>query len=230
MADELVNATTQVGSPEDRRIYGVAVAQVVENCDDSGQGRVKVRFPWLPGYEPWARVASLMAGTERGTYFMPQAEEEVLVAFNHGDVRAPYIVGSLWNGRDKAPAKEHDDPVNLRIIRTPAGHEIVFDDASKSISIRSSTGQEITIDENKIRIATKEKKEAKEEQASVTLGTDGRLTLTAKESIKLDAPSIRIHGQYLTIKAEPGTKPGSSIEIDGGEFCNIHATAVAINS
>ena len=71
--------------------------------------RVQLALPWLPGYQPWARLANQSAGTDRGSYFVPQAGDEVLVAFNHGDVREPYVLGSLWNTIDKPPA---DDPTD----------------------------------------------------------------------------------------------------------------------
>src|SRR5579862_1946328 len=64
-------------APPDMRFYGVAIAEVVSNIDESGLGRVQLRLPWLPGYQPWARVAVLSAGSNRGTYFIPQTGDEV---------------------------------------------------------------------------------------------------------------------------------------------------------
>src|SRR5437868_3604561 len=98
------------------RISGVVVGVVTNNQGDpDGLGRVKVKFPWLSNEEEsfWARVAAPMAGKERGFYFLPEVEDEVLVAFEQGDVRFPYVVGSLWNGKDAPPAKNDDGKNNV---------------------------------------------------------------------------------------------------------------------
>ena len=84
---DLIDAATREAVWEDKRIYGVAPAEVVSNLDLTGLGRVQLRLPWLPGYSPWARVAAFSAGSGRGGYFIPQNGDEVLVAFSHGDVR-----------------------------------------------------------------------------------------------------------------------------------------------
>src|SRR4051794_11241998 len=112
MADELVKSASPIDTPDDRRIYGVVSAQVITNCDKTSTGRVKVRFAWLPGYDPWARVSTLMAGKDCGMFFMPQVDEEVLVMFNQGYINEPYIVGSVWNGHDKPHEKPGKDPIN----------------------------------------------------------------------------------------------------------------------
>ncbi|MCB0244724.1 MAG: type IV secretion protein Rhs, partial [Anaerolineae bacterium] len=92
---------------ERNRLYGVYPALVADINDPDGQGRVKVRLPWLPddggGFSVWARLATLMAGANRGTWFIPDVDDEVLVAFEGGDPRRPYVVGALWNGQDTPP-------------------------------------------------------------------------------------------------------------------------------
>src|SRR3712207_7582644 len=89
---------------QEQRIYGVTIGRVVNNLDAMGEARVQVSLPWMPGVEPWARVAAPSAGSSRGMYFIPQVDDEVLVAFNHGDVSDAYILGSLWNALDRPPA------------------------------------------------------------------------------------------------------------------------------
>jgi uncharacterized protein involved in type VI secretion and phage assembly len=84
------------------RWYGVVTALVKDIRDPMGLGRVKVSLPWLGEneYEAWARVATLMAGKNRGSWFIPDVDDEVLIAFEHGDPRRPYVLGALWNGSD----------------------------------------------------------------------------------------------------------------------------------
>ena len=84
------------GAPEEReekKIFGVALGQVINNVDATGQARVQVLLPWMPGVEPWARVVAAGAGMSRGFYSLPQIGDEVLVAFNQGDVWGEYQGG-----------------------------------------------------------------------------------------------------------------------------------------
>src|SRR5512147_2546974 len=88
--------------------YGVYPALVTDIKDPDGQGRVKVTLPWAVDtggarFEAWARVATLMAGNNRGTWFVPDVNDEVLVAFEGGNSRKPCVVGALWNGTDSPP-------------------------------------------------------------------------------------------------------------------------------
>ena len=107
---------------------GVALAIVVDNKDDSGSGRVRVRLEGQTGETLWARVATPMTGAGRGVYFIPEAGDEVLVAFERGDLRRPYVIGSLWNSKDRPPATNADGLNDLRLIRTRKGHQLTFDD------------------------------------------------------------------------------------------------------
>src|SRR5512135_265999 len=88
--------------------YGVYPAVVSDINDPDNQGRVKVRLPWSPdagggSYEAWARLATMMGGNNRGTWFIPDVNDEVLVSFEGGNPRRPYVVGGLWNGQDSPP-------------------------------------------------------------------------------------------------------------------------------
>lgn len=136
------------------RIPGVVIGLVSSLDDPAGLGRVQLRFPWMDSGEPlsnWARVATPMAGNERGQQFMPEVDDEALVAFEHGDVTRPFIVGFLWNGKDKPPR----DKPEIRVIRTVSGHTLEFDDTSGSekIIIKFKDGDpSITLEATKISI------------------------------------------------------------------------------
>ena len=99
-----------------QRMSGVVVGVVTNTQDPAGLGRVKVKFPWLSDSEEsfWARVATPMAGKGRGFYFLPEVEDEVLLAFEHGDARFPYVLGALWNGQDKPPENNDKGENNIR--------------------------------------------------------------------------------------------------------------------
>src|SRR2546421_494732 len=127
MATELMDSLAQgTESPQDYQAFSITTATVIDNKDTTGEMRVQVRIPWFPDAEPWVRVAVLMSGRERGTFFIPQENDEVLLAFNLGDIRESYVIGSVWNGVDKPPFTNSDDAVSKRLIRTPKGLEILF--------------------------------------------------------------------------------------------------------
>jgi len=216
MQNGLIDTAAKATTPDDRRIYGVVVAEVTENCDKTMRGRVRVRFSWLPGYEPWARVAAAMAGEDRGAYVMPRAGDEVLVVFNHGDVREPYVIGSLLNGNSKPPVTAPDDADTKWVIRMSKDHEIVFDDAARSIRIKAGTRQ-VTLTDQQIELSVDDNK-----ATSITLDTKGNITIKAEQTLTLEARSIELRGtDKVVIKGNP-------LDISGGSQCTIDATQIYI--
>lgn len=132
---------------------GVVIGVVTNNSDPERWGRVKVKFPWLgdaPEIESnWCRVvAPMTGGSGCGAYFIPEIDDEVLVAFEHGDPNAPYVLGCLWNGVDVPPRPSdqvvQNGLVTQRIIRSRSGHQVVLDDSSgaEKIVIVDKTGKE----------------------------------------------------------------------------------------
>ena len=160
------------------RFYGVVVGIVTNNQDPDNMHRVKVRFPWLSNdvESNWARVAAPMAGKGRGAYFLPEVDDEVLVAFEHGQVDHPFVVGCLWNGKDGAPESNADGENNHRTLRSRSGHVLRFNDKSgnETIEIIDKTGNnKITIDSAKNTITI-------EAQSDITIkSTTGKLTMQA---------------------------------------------------
>jgi uncharacterized protein involved in type VI secretion and phage assembly len=163
----------------------VVVGRVVNNKDTEGLGRVKVKFEWLSDLNEsaWARIAAPTAGKDRGMYFLPEIDDEVLVAFAHGDVRFPYVIGCLWNGVDAPPADNADGANNIRVLKSRSGHVIRLDDTQGKEKIEivdANGGNRIVIDTatNDVRITAK---------GDITLSApDGTIKLAAK-SIDLDA-------------------------------------------
>jgi uncharacterized protein involved in type VI secretion and phage assembly len=168
---------------------GVAVGVVRENKDDSGLGRVKVSFPWhsQPRESYWARVAVPMAGGSRGTWFLPEVGDEVLVAFERGDLRFPYVVGSLWNGVDKSPVTNKDGKNDLRLIHTRKGHKLTFDDGSKGkVQLELNDGKRVTIDDDGVQVNDGKG------NSIVIQSSSGAITIEAKSNLTLKAPQIAI--------------------------------------
>jgi uncharacterized protein involved in type VI secretion and phage assembly len=205
------------GDSENRHFGGVTLGQVVNNVDETGRGRVQVRIAWHGDVQLWARVAVLVAGDSRGTFFIPQVGDEVLVAFESGDLNSPYVIGSLWNGLDSPPTTDPQDAVNKQMIRTRTGHQIAIDDSVGEITITSAGGQKIVVDAEKVEMTAGS-------NARITLDTTGQITLKSSQGITLDAPTVSIQGTTLDLKGK------SSASLNGGSRCSIQAGLVSINS
>jgi uncharacterized protein involved in type VI secretion and phage assembly len=194
---------------ENQRFYGVTVGIVTNNQDPDKLGRVKVKFPWLSDAEEsyWARVLTPMAGNDRGIYFLPEVNDEVLVAFEQGDINYPYILGALWNGKDKPPGKNDDGKNNQRMIKSRSGHQIILDDTDgeEQIIIQDKTGK------NKIVINSKEN--------TMDIQVDKDLTIAAKGKIILNSSDddISIECKNLQIKTQ------QNYQLEAGANCTIKA-------
>ena len=135
------------------RVYGVVPALVTNNVDPDNLGRVKVTYPWLNDNDEsfWARQALLMAGKKRGSFFLPEVNDEVLVAFEHGDVQFPYILGMLWNGVDLNTYDNRNKKNNIRAITSRSGHELIFDDnkseKKEKVIIHTKKNHHLTFDD-----------------------------------------------------------------------------------
>ncbi len=138
------------GDVAEGRIYGAVIGVVSSVNDDQGLGRVKVRYPWLNKdvESPWARIVSFMAGPDRGAVFRPEQGDEVLVLFEHGDVRFPYVIGALWNGNDAMPGERGADADNaVRVIKSRSGHKILFDDTdgAEKVTVIDKAGNKVEL-------------------------------------------------------------------------------------
>jgi uncharacterized protein involved in type VI secretion and phage assembly len=141
--------------------FSIAPGVVKDNMNLLSEGRVQVHIAEMPDFDPWARVSSIGGGSGRGFFWMPEIDDEVLVAFNKNDNRDAYIIGGLWSTLNRPPVTLPTDSITKRVIKTgvkdsPVGHEIEIDDAEQSIKITTSTEQVITLDATKIEIATSE--------------------------------------------------------------------------
>jgi uncharacterized protein involved in type VI secretion and phage assembly len=197
------------------RINGVVIGVVTNNKDEEGLGRVKVRFPWLSEADEshWARIAAPMAGKQRGIYFLPEVDDEVLVAFEHGDVRFPYVLGALWNGQDAPPATNDDGKNNVRVIQSRSGHIIRLndEDGKEKIEILDKSGK------NSIVFDTA--------QNTITIAADKDITLAAPQgTIKLDAQKIE-----LKSSADSKIEAGAGMDVKAGATMNIKGATVNIN-
>ena len=198
---------------------------VTDVKDPAHLGRVKVSFPHITDgcHSGWARLATPGAGQQRGTYFMPEVDDEVLVAFQHGDLRFPYVVGSLWSS--KATPPELDPQQNQRELRSKSGHRVTFDDSigKQSVTLKSQGGQKLLLDDSKG--STKVSLGDANDRFSIVIDiTGGKISITAPSGeISLDANKVSIHGTTVTIKAD------ASLEVESKVAASVKGQAVKIN-
>lgn len=197
----------------DSKINGVVIGIVTNNNDPEDLGRIRVKFPWLSNEDEsdWARVATLMAGKERGIFFLPEIDDEVLVVFGHGDINMPYVIGSLWNGKDVPPETNSDGKNNIRMIKSRSGHVIRIDDTD---------GKE------KIEIVDKTEKNMISIDAK-----DNKISIISDKDIELSAPhgKITIDAQDIEIRSSAATKIESAADMDVEASGNMNIKGATIN-
>jgi len=201
-----------------RRLYGVCAALVEDNDDPEHEGRVRLRFPWLDDttVSDWCRVSQLYAGNGYGALFVPEKQDEVLVAFVHGEMAEPMVIGGVYNGKDK-PAGHHDSKANKdpKLIRTKGGHQILLDDGSQSrqVAITTAGGHTVVLDDQnkKVRVASTAGHELVFDDASQALHVSsptgakieidalGRVTITGTTEVDVNAPAITLTGGAITL-------------------------------
>ena len=198
------------GPPSAGRWYGVYPALVVDVRDPDGLGRVKVRLPWAPDpsggvHDIWARLATLMGGANRGTWFVPDTNDEVLVVFEAGDPRRPYVVGGLWNGSDSPPETMDGGGRNLRkLIRSRNGVKVTLDDqdGQEKLLLETPGGQKVSLKDGPAVI------EAVDANGnSVKLESSG-ITVTAAAKVTVNAATAEISASTLTVNAGMSTFNG----------------------
>ena len=200
------------------RWYGVYPALVADVRDPDSQGRVKIQLPWSPdadggSYEAWARTATLMGGRNRGTWMIADEGDEVLVAFEAGDPRRPYVVGGLWNGADTPPVamdgagSNHRKVVRSRngvqvtlddsdghealILETPGGQRIALRDGPASIELADANGNTVRLDAGGITITTSAKLTISSGNAEVSAATLTANAGTSKFSGMVQADTVQ---------------------------------------
>ena len=209
----MVNALAPLPQPESTHesggyLKGVAIAVVTQNRDPDGLGRVKLKFSWEsePRESDWARCAVPMAGKDRGTYFLPEVGDEVLVAFEREDMRFPYVLGALWNGQDAPPDNNSDGKNDRRVIKSRKGHTLTFDDGEQvGVELRLQDGKHLKIDDQGLML-----EDGKGNKVSIA-SSSGAISIEATQSLTLRAPSIT-----LDAAGTAELKAGATMTVRGG--------------
>lgn len=145
-------------------------------------GKIKVNYPWLDASHEsdWIRIATAMSGNNRGSCFMPEIQDEVLIGFDKGDTRTPYVVGFLWNGVDAPPSQDVRD----RRITSVNGHCLRFLDSTPdggslgALVIEDAHGNAITM-------------------------SNGKITIRSQGVLELTAPNMTLNGRIVAPNGNP---------------------------
>jgi uncharacterized protein involved in type VI secretion and phage assembly len=184
------------------RWYGVYPALVSDVKDPDGLGRVKVTLPWSPDtggshYEAWARVATLMGGNNRGSWFIPDVNDEVLIVFEGGDPRRPYVIGGLWNGSDAPPDSMDGAGNNYRkVLRSRNGVKITLDDqdGQEKMILETPGGQKITMQDGagSIEVVDSNGNSIKLEASGITVNATANVTINAGAQVSVSAGMVNV--------------------------------------
>jgi uncharacterized protein involved in type VI secretion and phage assembly len=179
-------------------LNGVYSASVVDNRDPDGLARVLVRVSTptdvISGGDIWARVATMMAGLNRGTWFVPDVGDEVLVAFERGETKAAYVIGALWNAKARPPA---ESPADVKLIRSRNGVTLrIRDDRNNNaLIIETPGGQRITLQDNPGSVRVEDAN-----GNSVMLSASG-MTVNATATVTVNASKVEVSAGLLTVNA-----------------------------
>jgi len=187
---------------------GIIIAQVTNLEDPENLGRIKVKYPSLDGQESdWASLVSQMAGSERGSFFRPEVGDTVLVGFEKGEARHPYILGSVWNQGSKPPATDGDNKKNnWRFIKSRSGHIIKLDDTqgSEKIEITDKDGThkiiidsankkiQVLCDNGDVEVKAGSGKVSVSAQ-TIELNATGSMTISANGDLTIRGATVKIN-------------------------------------
>lgn len=249
-------ATDQFGD----RIWGVVPAIVTKNEDPEGLGRLLVEYPWLPNAtggrvtSDWVRVAVPGGGTDqKGLYLVHEAQDEVVVAFEHGDPRRGYVLGGLYNNKDKPPIANADAVKNGKTpqkgFRSSTGHQLTFNDSSDKPGIELVTADKnitLKLEESSGAVTFTTKKggstvtisahgdvSIKSETGGLTIEAMKDITMKATGNIKLEATqNVDIKAQVnATVEAgvNATVKGTVNAELSGDVMASVAGKMVKIN-
>jgi phage protein D len=199
------------------------VGIVTNNKDPEGWGRVKVKLPTLTEEHEshWARIVGHGIGANRGNDCLPEINDEVLVGFEHGDIHRPYVLGGVWNGKDKPPENVNNTvdggKVRLRTFTTTSGHKMQFVESDKGgvkagFELKTVKGHHIHINDS---------------EQSVTIKTKGNHKIVLDDqNRKIEIKTSGGHSYELNdSSATISIKSSGNIRIDASGSINIKAGA-----
>jgi uncharacterized protein involved in type VI secretion and phage assembly len=195
----------QSAETESGRVHEAVIGVVTDNKDPDKLGRVKIKIPVLSDKDTtwWAQIVMIGAGKNRGWFFLPEVDDEVLVMFEHGDMERPVVIGALWNGKDKPPDKNPGGNPR-RVIKSRSGSKVIFDDEKNQLILEDGAGI-----------------------GRITFDADGnKVTLQSlKGDVCIQAPK----GEVLIKGADIEITAGTNLEIHAGSDMKYGGSTIKMN-
>jgi uncharacterized protein involved in type VI secretion and phage assembly len=177
-----------------RRHFGVYPAIVTDIVDPSSLGRIQVKFPWLgeagaDAVRAWATLVSPYADDDQGLEILPSVDTQVIVAFEAGDLRRPYIMGASWNGVEALP-QAAESPNNKRLLKSRAKSLLEFDDTAggEKVTVSMESGHKIVLDNAAQQVTV-----THQNGCTITIDVAGRISIQANASVEVTAPVLNVH-------------------------------------
>jgi uncharacterized protein involved in type VI secretion and phage assembly len=236
------------------------VGIVTNNNDPDELGRVKVKFPTLTEAHDsnWARVVGVGAGADRGFDCLPEVNDEVLVAFEHGDIHRPYVIGGVWNGNDAPPTVVTDSVVDgkvrLRTFKTRLGHQLQFVEedkgsVKKGVYLNTVDGHNLRLDDStkfaELETTGGHKFRADDDSKVISLTSTGDITIktgtdgTTKD-LTIDAANItltaatnitlKVGSNKIVISTSGIAIEGAKVEIKGTASAKMEAPLINVEA
>lgn len=252
--DEITERQVTKTETGDTRMNGVTIGFVSKNYDKDMPGRVCVTIPTRDSKAnelQWARVAMPSGGKGWGHYFLPEAGDQVLLAFEGGDIEKPYVIGCIQKDNDKFLTDSVNDKNRTKRIVTKHGSMITFDDSpddkdgkKDKITIQTADKAHTILLDNenkKIRIADKAGEdyiEMKTEEGSgtLTMKIKSKVTIAVGDSIKFilngESGAVKLEASSVNIEAKDkvGLKSDSMVKLEGGTVAQSASSSFKIES
>lgn len=180
------------------RHFGVYPALVSDIVDPDGLGRIEVRFPWLgedgASVRAWATLCTPYADDDQGIEILPSVDTQVVVAFEAGDLRRPYIIGACWNGKEALPVAAAT-PNNTRVWKTRAKSRLEFDDTAGAakVTLSMESGHSLVLDDAAQQVTL-----THANGCVVTLNAAGQIQIQANASVEITAAALNVHCPVAT--------------------------------
>jgi uncharacterized protein involved in type VI secretion and phage assembly len=169
--------------------FGVYPAIVTDIVDEQRLGRVQVRFPWLGedgdrDVRAWATLCTPYADVGQGLQIMPEVDSQVVVAFEAGNLRRPYIVGAAWNGRAAVPQLPQR-PNNVRVLQSRSGSRLEFDDSggAEKVTVSMSSGHQVVLDNAAGEVTVRHARGCQVRLTTTTVEVKGNLSVDVSASM-----------------------------------------------
>ncbi|MCW5599978.1 type VI secretion system tip protein VgrG [Nitrosomonas sp.] len=216
-------------------VQGLQIGKVVQLQDDpNGEHRILVRLPIVDNSAPgiWARIVSLDAGEDRGAFFRPEIDDEVVVGFVNGDPRDSLVLGMLHSRAKPAPLEAQDDN-HEKGFQTRSKMRVLFNDETKTITIDTPAGNSIVLDEDSTSITIKDQNDNKVVMDSTGIGVDspkdikinagGKIEITATGDLSINAAKVAQTAQgSMEVK-------GATSKLEASGITEVKGSLVKIN-